>query len=141
MSVDPISTAVEVWSAALKAKSLVEGVTGTYDNASDRVKGLAFNIDKYRRTFNDFQSILRKEQKTPEGYDGFVQTLKECDHILEDYKSLQNRREFGVKPKLSPMVLFQSFRYVYSEKDIARLEGRIVQHMTAMNAHMNVIIA
>lgn len=139
--IDPISAATDLWHAGRAAKNFYDGVNGTYDNASDRIKGLKFSIEQYRKTFKDLQSILKKEQKTPEGYDGFVQTLKECDNFLESYNSLQNGKAFGVKPKLSPMVLFHSFRYVYADKDIARLEGRIVLQMTTINAVINMIIA
>lgn len=140
MSIDPISAASELWSIALTAKSLVGGVTGTFDNASDRIKGLKFNIDQYRKTFNELQSILKKEQKIPEGYDGFLRTLEECDDFLKSYNSLQNGQKFGVKPKLSPMVLFQSCRYVYADKDIARLEGRIHLQIATIHAFITTTV-
>lgn len=138
--IDPLAATAGVFRIGLFGKDLYEALTPGFNNASNRIKALNQHVNQYRVALEELESIQKKEGKTHEALDGFKQTLKECEHILESYNSLQNGRPFGEKPKLSAKVFKESVIYLWDEKDLAKLDLAISTQTTTMIAMTNEIL-
>lgn len=124
----------DIWLASKEAKPLVLGFGGACGAPSADVQRLAIIVKRFLRAFNNLPRISKTSiERIP----AFVQTLDECRDFNYDYdRLLQNTSNHFGKRKLgsnSPRLKYDLPRYVYTDQDIRKFEGRLNFQLQVMD--------
>lgn len=100
-------------------------------NSSRQVQILVDEFTRFHQFLVQLKQLLDKYHKPLLGYEGFKETLKECEEFLKPYSDrLIDRKKSIAKG-------WATIKFVWEDKDVERLRKQVAGHVQSLQLYIN----